>query len=1214
MYNNFTNLYKVPKTLRFALIPQGETLRNIEENGVLEEDFIRDEERIKVQALADAYHRKYIDECLTGFSLEGIDEYARAFTEQGEAKDGQKSREDAAATLIRQISQALTSNPAFKGLFKAEFFKETLPEMFEGDAEALKSLSMFDGFTTYFTGYNKTREFIYNDSGDKGTIGNRLINENLPTFLVNERRLRQIQQREPKIISECSRELNSLLAGDDIKALFEVETYNDVLTQKGIDKYNQIIGGYTLADGRKVRGLNEFINLHNQNVKERSERLPRLTQLRKMILSEKTTLSFIPEQFKTDEEVINALKQFSDVFAPAAEKLAELLADIRDYDLSGVFVRADALSDLSNTIFGSWHFLSERLEEKFDEKSGASEKKKNTKKYKQEKQKAMKQTKSYSLETLDALPGVDGKISGYLAEEASSKAKLADSAGRYLENVLSQRNDDSRSLKRDDKIIALIKDYLDAAKEFRRHMEKLMAEAAVRDETFYSAAETLMGDIRGENKIYNKTRNYLTSKPYKTDKVKLNFGSSVLLDGWSESVEKTKLGTLLFKDGKYYLGIIAKGQGDLFAKVPEAKTDDVYEKMVYNLISGANKSLPHVFFSAKGIRTYKPDAEVLRIYTEGTFKKGKNFSLADCHKLIDFYKRAIAENGNYDCYDFRFSDTKDYEDISGFFREVEAGGYSIDYRPVDKDVVDRLVEEGRLYLFEIWHKDFSEESHGKPDFSTIYWKSIFDPANKGESVYKLNGGAEVFFRKASISEKDIIRHKAGETVNAKNPLSEKQSKVLEHDIIKDKRYTVDKFLLYVPITMNAAAADFFPVNAEARLAIKRAEGVHVIGVSRGEKSLIHITVLDPKGKVVESRSLNVIEARSGSRVWSTDYARLLAEREAERDRQQKSWKSIEGIKQLKDGYLAQVVKVITDLMLKYDAVVVLEDLNVRFKQQRQKIEKAVYQQLEGKIINKLNYLVGKNIDPKAPGGAFRAYQLTAPFESFEKIGKQTGFIFYVSPWNTTAIDSDTGFCNMFDTGYYSVAKACSFWHAFDRIVYDESESAFRFDFDYRYFVNDDKQELIEGTKTKWSAYSHGSRIRTIKTDKGHKREQADLTKAITELLEENGICRTDDDLQQKICDVANKEFHKELLALFSLMVQLRNGTEVISPVLNRKGDFFRCEADENGSLNIARKGLVLVDRIKAAEDASLTAKAGDKKTERVRMTVTGNDYLKYIQR
>lgn len=70
-------------------------------------------------------------------------------------------------------------------------------------------------------------------------------------------------------------------------------------------------------------------------------------------------------------------------------------------------------------------------------------------------------------------------------------------------------------------------------------------------------------------------------------------------------------------------------------------------------------------------------------------------------------------------------------------------------------------------------------------------------------------------------------------------------------------------------------------------------------------------------------------------------------------------------------------------MVKYHAIVVLEDLNMGFMRGRQKVEKQVYQKFEKMLIDKLNYLVDKRANPSDYGGLLNAYQLTSKFESFQ---------------------------------------------------------------------------------------------------------------------------------------------------------------------------------------------------------------------------------------
>ena len=56
------------------------------------------------------------------------------------------------------------------------------------------------------------------------------------------------------------------------------------------------------------------------------------------------------------------------------------------------------------------------------------------------------------------------------------------------------------------------------------------------------------------------------------------------------------------------------------------------------------------------------------------------------------------------------------------------------------------------------------------------------------------------------------------------------------------------------------------------------------------------------------------------------------------------------------------------------------------------MEKQVYQKFEKMLIDKLNYLVDKNKSNEL-GGLLNAFQLANKFESFQKMGKQNGFIF-----------------------------------------------------------------------------------------------------------------------------------------------------------------------------------------------------------------------------
>ncbi|MCR5353685.1 MAG: hypothetical protein K6D98_05200, partial [Clostridiales bacterium] len=65
--DNFTNQYSLSKTLRFKLIPVGETLERFNMKKLLEEDEHRAESYSKVKKLMDDYHREFIEQSFRNF-------------------------------------------------------------------------------------------------------------------------------------------------------------------------------------------------------------------------------------------------------------------------------------------------------------------------------------------------------------------------------------------------------------------------------------------------------------------------------------------------------------------------------------------------------------------------------------------------------------------------------------------------------------------------------------------------------------------------------------------------------------------------------------------------------------------------------------------------------------------------------------------------------------------------------------------------------------------------------------------------------------------------------------------------------------------------------------------------------------------------------------------------------------------------------------------
>ena len=239
-------------------------------------------------------------------------------------------------------------------------------------------------------------------------------------------------------------------------------------------------------------------------------------------------------------------------------------------------------------------------------------------------------------------------------------------------------------------------------------------------------------------------------------------------------------------------------------------------------------------------------------------------------------------------------------------------------------------------------------------------------------------------------------------------------------------------------------------------------------------------------------------------------------------------------------------------------------------------------------------------------------QLTNPITTLDKIGSQTGIVYYIPAWNTSKIDPTTGFVNlMFGLKYESIEKTKDIISKIKKISYNNDENYYEFDIDFKDF----NPKYID-TKTSWTICTYGSRIKTFRDEKMSNQwnsKEVDLTNEWKELFEKYNI--TEDYLKQSK-ERTETDFFKQFIYLLKLTLQMRNSIPndktdyMISPVKNKKGKVFDSreginalpkDADANGAYNIARKGLMLVERIK--ED-----------TEKINYKISNEEYLKFVQK
>lgn len=1260
--NEFKGLYPVSKTLRFELIPQGKTLEHIQKDGLLEQDEHRAQSYILVKKIIDEYHKGFIVKALTDFQLLGLEDYFLFYSLPKRTEEQNKKFVELQSKLRKQIADRFTRTEGFKNLFAKELIKDDLKRFIKSEEEQ-KLISEFENFTTYFTGFHENRKNMYSSEEKATAIAFRLIHENLPKFIDNMRAFDKVKISPVKdnfrdILSDSG--LGPVIQVNSVEDMFSLEFFNETLSQLGIDRYNHLIGGFTPEDDKeKIKGLNEYINLYNQTaIKE--NRLPKLKPLYKQILSDRSSASFIPEEFTSDHEVLESIETFYQEIIvnvlnkkdPGEISLKSLLENIAEYDLNRIYLRNDlSLTEISQKTFGDWNYL-QRVMAAWYDLNYTGRLIKGTENYEELQKKYFKNQDSFSIGFLDDCVQVAGapvqaKIENYFksigAVPNESENLLVQLCNNYeaIKDLLNNPYPAENDLARDQKNVSNIKIFLESIKAIQWFIKPLLGKGteADKDERFYGEFSALWTTIDQITPLYNKVRNYMTRKPYSTEKIKLNFENPVLLDGWPVDRETATSGVIFSKNGLYYLGILDKKEKRFFKNLPKPRNDrDALLKMNYLQAANPSKDVQNLMviggktvkkngrkektgeFAGENLRLEKFKNEHLPEEIN-TIRKGRSylkhsstFNKADLTKFIDFYKQRTIEY--FKAFNFTFKDSKDYTDFDDFTKHINQQAYQISLAEISESFINQMVEDGKLYLFKIYNKDFSEFSKGTPNLHTLYWKMLFDPENLKDVVFKLNGQAEVFYRKSSIKPENQTIHKAHHPIDNKNLLNDKKQSKFDYDIVKDRRYTLDKFQFHVPVTMNFKAKGLNDINADVNLFLKNADEYHVIGIDRGERHLLYLTLIDQKGNIKQQFSLNEIINECRGKQYATDYHALLDKKEGGRDEARRSWQTIETIKELKEGYLSQVIHKIAEMMIEYKAIVVLEDLNIGFMRGRQKVEKQVYQKFEKMLIDKLNFLVDKTKIPTEDGGTLNAYQLTNKFKSFRSMGKQNGFLFYVPAWNTSKMDPVTGFVNLFDTRYESVDKAKSFFSKFNSIHYNPGKGYFEFDFDYGNFNN-----KAEGTRTRWTLCTYNNRIETFRNPAKNSQwdnREVNLTLEFRSLFDQYGIDFSNgQELRPSIEIQTEKSFFETLLHLLKLTLQMRNsitGTEtdyLVSPVSNDKGEFYDSRtaadnlpqnADANGAYNIARKGLWAIEQIKQASDL-----------KKIKLAISNKEWLSFVQ-
>lgn len=227
------NKYSLQKTLRFALIPMGETLRTFEQKRHLEIDTKRKEDYKKVKKIIDRFHIDYIDKTLSNIHyLENLKPYSEIYYSKGNDKKDKDNLKKLEKVLREEIAKNFSNSKEYKSLFNKDIIKTLLPEFLTDEREKELVNSFSSDFSTYFYGYFENRENMYTSEEKSTGIAYRCVNDNLPKHLDNIKVFEKAMNVLPK---ENLEDLNNDfegICGTELKDVFTVDYFKHDLNKE----------------------------------------------------------------------------------------------------------------------------------------------------------------------------------------------------------------------------------------------------------------------------------------------------------------------------------------------------------------------------------------------------------------------------------------------------------------------------------------------------------------------------------------------------------------------------------------------------------------------------------------------------------------------------------------------------------------------------------------------------------------------------------------------------------------------------------------------------------------------------------------------------------------------------------------------------------------------------------------------------------------------
>ena len=1279
----FTNKFNLTKTIRMELVPENVFAKDLAEdnakgqgNAVERAKKIADA-YVPVKKLLDDYYRFSINKILKEFviSENEINELFDTYLSYKSKKD--KKWEDVSTKLRKRIVSELkeisseTSGNLIEGT-KTEKSKISTYLEYQLQAglitkpifeESISNLEKFKRFTGFFDGYMENRKNMFSDKTENTAIANRLVNDNLGIYFENCIKLEKIKQVAPELYS-------SILAKN--KELTTLTGYSKLITQNAIQTYNDFIGHK--SEDKFAKGINQIINEYKLDHPEEKKKIPYLNKLHNQILFRDVKDENTKDDFSTDEEVLSTIQDF--VNNPVEDYLTradELFSDSNQLALDGIFILPNKINKFSEIIFNnekdSYSVLRHKLlENDKDILKPFSLKTVN------ELEKDFDVVDTLNSYLMKLIKDSKDSISELkiLLQELLNGSKTLDKDRKVPKNEKDSGGKGFQQIEIIQKCFVNLIEINRFFTLFNLEKDGVAMQIENSDFDFYENLKVLM-EFNEDLYLFAKVKNYLSRKPYSNDKIRIYFdNNSFFLRGFTENNTKSDNGTQYggylfrkknsFDEYDYFLGCSKNAylfRENFADSIPENDKSD-YERLYY--YQPKLKTIYNGYKNKDG-KDYGFDKNKFKeLISAVSEKNGTKISYEEKDTPTILLSRI--ETSNPELYKIIISDSSVIElqkemienlkavfskfvkkvpslsdvlkkDFSSLKEFIDAVSYidnekSFYYGHVSKKEMEsqNSVSDGenakKFYLFKIQNKDLKERKDGKKstgteNLHTMYFKALMSANQNCIDI----GAGQVYFREKNYTGKEVI-HPANNPIKNKTTGYPKENSTFTYDIRKDNRYFENKFFLHLSLFINFAAPKpkLNDLNTEVnKYLYANKKDINIIGIDRGERNLLYVSVINQKGEILYQRSLNEIcysiKTNGEELTVSKNYHTLLENRAKERDLARKSWGQIDNIKELKKGYLSQIVHELSLLMVRYNAIIVLEDLNPKMKQSRSGIDIQLYQKFEKALIDKLSYMVFKK-DEVVDGEVVKAnsvlngMQLATPIKAFKDMKNQNGFIFYVWPQYTSKIDPITGFVSLFDTSEKTIFEHIKFFKKFKSIVYENGDFNFIVD-DYSKFYDKKNTMKIKS----FVISSKGERIINRKDGRAWKSETIIPSNELKYLFKEFEINTSENILNQITDNKLPLAFYNRLIKIFRSIVQLRNSESgngsidyISSPIIKIDGkdiDSFDSrvefekgknaklpiDADANGAYHIALKGLMALETLDSTGKVKISASNAD---------------------